>query len=115
MNAGMIQIAEMLPSRPNLLWKLAKQVGVDHAVSPLPFEDDGDERPWDLGPLSRLKRRFNDAGFELSVIESSPPMQKTRLGLPGRDEEIEYVTDMIKAFYNMMPAGQVAVSDRVRV
>src|SRR5262245_36643796 len=92
----MIQLGEMLPTQLTVLWKLVKQVGVDHAVSPLPFEDDGDERPWDLGPLSRLQRRFEDAGFQLSVIESSPPMQKIRMGLPGCDEEIEYFITLLR-------------------
>ncbi len=92
----MIKLAEMLPSQPSSLWKLVKQVGVDHAVAPLPFEDDGAERPWEIGPLSRMKWRFEAAGLNLSVIESSPPMQKARLGLPGRDEEIEYFNTLLR-------------------
>jgi mannonate dehydratase len=91
-----IQIAEMLPSQPSSLWKLAKQVGIDHAVSPLPFEEGCTEQPWEIGPLSRLKERFEAAGFNLSVIESSPPMQKTRLGLPGRDGEIEQFKTLLR-------------------
>jgi len=76
----MIRLAEMLPSQPSPLWKLVKQVGVNHAVAPLPFEEEGSERPWDIGPLSRMKGRFEAAGLNLSVIESSPPIQKARLG-----------------------------------
>ena len=39
--------------------------------------------------MRRVKERFDEADLELAVMESSPPMQKIRLGLPGRDEEIE--------------------------
>jgi mannonate dehydratase len=85
----MIQIAEMLPGQPGPLWKLVKQVGVDYAVGGLPRNGRGTEKPWDFMPMLRLKQRFADAGFELAVIESSPPMNQIRLGLEGRDEEIE--------------------------
>jgi mannonate dehydratase len=93
----MIQIAEVLPSRPTPLWKLVKQAGVDRVVGGLPFGETGDGQPWELGPLRRLKERFEAAGFELSVIESSPPMEQTRLGLPGRDEEIERFNTMLRS------------------
>ena len=82
----MIEIAEMLRAEPSPLWRLAKQAGVNHAVAVLPADDAGPERPWEYGPLKRVKSLYDEAGFELSVIESSPPMQKIRLGLPGRDE-----------------------------
>ncbi len=91
----MIKIAEYLPPQPNLLWKLARQAGVDYAVGLLP-KDDGPDRPWDFMPLMRLKKRYEDAGYELAVIESSPPMQKIRLGLPDRDEEIEWFNTLLR-------------------
>jgi mannonate dehydratase len=90
----MIEIAEYLPPHPTPLWRLVKQAGVNHAVGALPFRD-GDEKPWDFMPLLRMKTRFEDAGLKLSVIESSPPMQKIRLGLPGRDEEIASFQTML--------------------
>lgn len=93
----MIQIAEMLPPRPNTLWKLSKQVGVDYAVGSLPFKDSGGDAPWDAAPLAAMKKRFEEAGIELAVIESSPPMQKIRLGLPGRDEEIEWFNTLLRS------------------
>jgi mannonate dehydratase len=49
-----------------------------------------------------LKQRFADAGLNLSVIESSPPMNLIKLGLPGRDEEIEQICEMLT---NMGAAG----------
>jgi mannonate dehydratase len=92
----MIKIAESLPSQPNLLWKLAKQAGVDYSVGPLTPEEGSSEKPWDYMPLMRLKTRFQDAGYDLAVIESSPPMQQIRLGLPGRDEEIAWFNTLLR-------------------
>jgi mannonate dehydratase len=91
----MIQIAEYLPPEPTALWKLVRQVGVGHAVGRLPVAESG-ERPWDFAPLKRMKAALEKEGFELAVIEASPPMQKIRLGLPGRDEEIEEFNRMVR-------------------
>ncbi len=93
----MIKIAEVLPPEPTPLWNLARQAGVEHVVGGLPRADCGpNEQPWDFGPLSRMKRRFDDADLILSVIESWPPMQKIRLGLPGRDEEIAWFNTLVQ-------------------
>jgi mannonate dehydratase len=109
----MIEIAEYLPSEPTPLWKLAQQAGVNHAVGQMPRDASGSEKPWDLEPMRRMKTRFEDAGYTLSVIESSPPMQKIRMGLPGRDEEIAYFQTMLRSMgalgipvlcYNFMAA-----------
>ena len=109
----MIEIAELLPSQPGPLWRLIKQTGVNYAVGILPYGEvgpavagaqswaqihgttvlatrtAGGERLWDYAPLLRLKTRYADAGFKLAVIESSPPMDKIRLGLPGRAGEVQ--------------------------
>ncbi|MDX1934384.1 MAG: mannonate dehydratase [Capsulimonadales bacterium] len=92
----MIRIAEYFPSEPNDLWLLAVQAGVTDAVGFLPHDPEPGETPWDIGPLTRMKTRFEEAGLALTVIESSPPMQKIRLGLPGRDEEIEWFATMVR-------------------
>ena len=92
----MIQIAEVLTSQPTPVWKLVRQAGVRYAVGPLPYEETGPERPWEIGPLRRMQTRMAEAGFTLAVIESSPPMQKIRLGLPGRDEEIDYFQTLLQ-------------------
>jgi mannonate dehydratase len=92
----MIQIAEFLPPAPSPLWTLMRQIGVTHAVTSLPFGMSGDERPWDFTPLLRLKTRFTDAGFEVAVIESSPPMDNIRLGTEGREEEIRAFCTMVE-------------------
>ena len=100
-----------------------KQVGVTDAVSLLPYDPPDDSRdtplswershgkldlqeiprhsdgsyPWHLEQLRLLQTRFAAGGLRLSVIESSPPMEKVRLGLPGRNEEIDEICLMLRA------------------
>ena len=92
----MIQIAEMLPPVYSQLWDLVAQCGVTHAVGALDFEDHYRAAPpWGYSSLLRVKNAYEDRGFELSVIESRPPLTKAKLGLPGRDEEIDTVCELI--------------------
>jgi mannonate dehydratase len=89
-----MQLAEVFPSQPSRLWHLAKQLGVDHAVGGLPWEEKL-EKPWDLMPLIRMKQRFADSGLALTVIESMPPSNEIKLGTAGRDAEIEVFQQFI--------------------
>ncbi len=94
----MIKIAEYLPPNPSPLWKLAKQAGVDYAVGGLPLPSDcgPGETPYDFMPLLRMKKRYEDGGFKLAVIEARPPMDKIMRGLPGKDQEIEWCITLIE-------------------
>lgn len=95
----MMKIAEMLPPEPSPLWTLVKQAGVTHAVGGMrgdPTADDPDRRPWGFMSLARVKSAYEDAGFTLEVLESRPNMTRTKLGLPGRDEEIDHVIELIR-------------------
>jgi mannonate dehydratase len=94
----MIKIAEFLPPTPTPLWKLSKQAGVDYAVGGLPFDDslNASDAPWDYLPLLRVKESYENHGFELAVIESRPPLNDTKRGLPGRDDEIATVCTLIE-------------------
>ncbi len=93
----MLEIAEFISPTPSPVWKLALQAGVNLAVGGLaPNDLLHGERPWDLGPLQRTRQRYEDAGFELRVIESRPPLNKAKRGLPGGEEEIDTVCTLIE-------------------
>jgi len=82
-----MRIALVLPGLTDSHLRLARQVGATDVVTGFP------ERGYDpvhgFGELLTLKNRVADAGLTLSVIESMPIPDRVKLGLPGRDEDIE--------------------------
>jgi mannonate dehydratase len=94
----MLEIAEFISPAPSPVWKLALQAGVNLAVGGLPFDTlRPGETVGDLAPLQRMKQVYEDAGFELRVIESRPPLNLAKRGLPGRDEEIAVVCTLLES------------------
>ncbi|MDV3252877.1 mannonate dehydratase [Devosia sp. BK] len=94
----MLEIAEFISPTPSPVWKLALQAGVNLAVGGLPFDSlKPGERLGDLAPLTRMKQTYEDAGFELRVIEARPPLNKAKRGLDGRDEEIDVVCTLLES------------------
>jgi mannonate dehydratase len=96
----MIKIALSMPPEPSLAWTLMKQCGVERAVGGIslqPIEEaTDDEQPWSVASLTRAKAAYAQLGLELAVIESRPPMEKIKLALPGRDEEIDVVCQLLR-------------------
>ena len=96
----MLKIAEVLPPRPSALWRMARQCGIDTVVGVMDLPADPsaarEDLPWSYMRLLRLKTAYEDGGFQFAVLESRPPMEKIKLGLPGRDQEIDAVCDLIR-------------------
>jgi mannonate dehydratase len=113
-----LKIAELLLPEPSPLWRLVRQAGIDEVVSLLDGAEQmsrwprpgapasraealtvppAGERPWELPALTRLRDTYRDHGLELGVIEDTPPMDAVRLGLPGRDEQLEWLHAQLRA------------------
>ena len=99
----MLRLAEiLLEPRFDPTWAQLRQIGVDEAVGVLPrgttdWRGHAAEAPWSYGPLALLRQEVEDAGLRLTVIEDNPPMDRLRLGLPGREEELDAVLELLRA------------------
>jgi mannonate dehydratase len=95
---------------------LTKQMGVFGAVSGINTHMVGmaDAKPFDPKAITAVKEAWTNVGLNFNVIEGPPCLsEKTKLGLEGRDEEIEnFITFMknLKQYggidticYNWMP------------
>ena len=99
----MLRLAEiLLEPRPCAEWDQLRQLGIDEAVGVLPrgyadWRAHAPEQAWEIGPLALYRQQVEDAGLKLTVIEDNPPMDRLRLGLPGRDDELESVLTLIRS------------------
>ncbi|MBA2392456.1 MAG: mannonate dehydratase [Ktedonobacteraceae bacterium] len=90
-----MKFALFLPTEPNEMWRLGAQLGVTEAVTGIPRVRPEGPSSWGFLPLLHMKQRFADMGLNVAVIESTPPMNNIKLGLPGRDKEIEQVCELL--------------------
>ncbi len=92
-----MKLGMMLPVKPDVKWELAAQIGIDHAVTKAAPELSGQLPPSDFESLRQVKERFTKAGFKLHALEGDEfDMSRIKLGLPGRDEDIEKYHAMLR-------------------
>lgn len=90
-----MKIAEYVRLDQPKLMRLLRQIGVDHAVLRLPELPDG-TMPGDFRAVEAAVAEVREAGFTVEVIEPLPPFERVKQGLPGRDEEIDRIHDLIR-------------------
>ena len=85
---GGIKFAEVFGTGQSSRLKLAAQLGVNHAILTSALMK---ARPEDyVATLEKAQAEFKTYGITIEGVESHPvPAEKIKLGLPGRDEEIE--------------------------
>ncbi len=95
MSGGDIRIAFKSTGEDSQL-RLVAQMGASDVVLDLPKEMHG--RVWKEEQLCGLKERAESFGLRLSVLEGygPPPSNRIRMGLPGRDEDVEKYCDSIR-------------------
>jgi len=96
-----MRIGMVLPDLSDSYLKLARQMGVTDIVAVLPPRYRTGP-VWEFMPLLALKEKIEDAGLHWTVIESLPISDRIKLGLPGRDEDIE---NWCKSLRNIGAAG----------
>jgi mannonate dehydratase len=78
--------------------RLARQMGVTHAIAGTYAALSKVPRSRYLDTVAAMKKQYDEAGMSIAGIESHPvPADKIKLGLAGRDEEIENYIAALKA------------------
>ena len=91
-----MKLGLMLPARQNIQWTLAAQLGVEAVVTKAAPELTGLPDPSDYQSLKTIRDNFKAAGLELYALEGDEfDMSRIKLGLPGRDEDIEKYQKML--------------------
>jgi mannonate dehydratase len=87
-SGSLIQLAEILNPGQTSRLRLAKQIGVNHAIVGVNLQKYRREEYADA--IARTKSEIESAGLIMAGVESHPVVaEKIKLGLPGRDDEIE--------------------------
>lgn len=82
-----------------------------------------DTKPWTLDGLTAVKEAYARRGMKWTVLEGTPPLDKAKLGIAGRDEEIENFITLMRNMakikldiicYNWMPVISWARTDQTR-
>ncbi|PSP33745.1 mannonate dehydratase [Halobacteriales archaeon QH_10_67_22] len=92
----MVDLALVLPRKPDERWELAKQMGVTDAVVH-PLEVGDGKTTWSYDDLLGVRNWLENDGLEFRVLEGSVPLtDRVRLGLDGRDEDIAVFAEFIR-------------------
>lgn len=95
---GGIKLALVLNLEDESRLRLARQIGVTHTIAGAQTVLTKVRREQYVEALTKLKQDFAAHGFKIAGVESHPvPAEKIKLGLPGRDEEIENYRAAIEA------------------
>jgi mannonate dehydratase len=108
-----LRVAIGLPSKTeDWHFLLAKQMGCQEVVLATPADLPGDER-WEYDDLVRLRKRVESFGLKIGAIQNTPAefINDARLGLPGRDRQIENYQTTIR---NVGKAGIPILSHNFR-
>ena len=93
---GNLQLAMHLNPKNSERLDICQQMGITHAITGAPFRNIGKDQ-YDAA-AKKLKQDFEAAGFTIAGIEGHPvAFEKIKLGLSGRDEEIENTNAAIEA------------------
>ncbi|MGI8882043.1 MAG: mannonate dehydratase [Jatrophihabitans sp.] len=107
-------LTELLTCRPDPLWTLVKQCGVDDVVAILDGAEQeqrwlragdttlppfwaGEDSAWSESAIGVIQQRFADHGLRIAAVEDTAPMDAIRLGTAGRDEQIGDIITQIHA------------------
>jgi mannonate dehydratase len=93
-----IQLCELFFPEERHKIRLARQIGIRHAIVAVLPALRAVPRERYAGTLAKIKADFEGAGMKIVGVESHPvPAEKIKLGLAGRDEEIENYIAAIEA------------------
>jgi len=93
-----MQIAEMFWPGQDKQVRLARQIGITHSIACVRPSLASVPRQRYAETLADIKKYFESAGLTVAGVESHPVnAEKIKLGLPGRDEEIENYRAAVEA------------------
>lgn len=92
-----MKFSMLLPARyDERKWTLAKQIGVDYAITKAAPELTEKLPPYDFEVLKSLSANFKEKGFKLCGLEGDQfDMSPIKLALPNRDEVIQKYIQML--------------------
>jgi len=86
-----IQLTELFRPDDGRKIRLARQAGIRYAIVDVHPSLRNAPANFYVNVLLKIKDDFQSAGLTLAGVESHPvPAEKIKLGLPGRDEEIDH-------------------------